>query len=179
MSVHIKLLQSCPTLCDPMDYSSLGYSDHGILQARILEWIAMPSCKGSSRPRNQIRVSYVSFIGGQVLYRQYHLYNLFLISNSFLLISLKGNQYYYFIFIDSRKRIDHVILKSPAILPVRMLNGRKEEQSSKCQPLKSAKWEAQGRSRERTMQRFSGQSLHELISFSPFYAYRWYLNFGQ
>ena len=69
MSVHIKLLQSCPTLCDPMDYSSLGYSDHGILQARILEWIAMPSCKGSSRPRNQTRVSYVSFIGGQVLYR--------------------------------------------------------------------------------------------------------------
>ena len=69
MSVHIKSLQSCPTLCDPMDYSSLGSSDHGILQARILEWIAMPSCKGSSRPRNQTRVSYVSFIGGQVLFR--------------------------------------------------------------------------------------------------------------
>ena len=38
-----KLLQSCPTLCDPMDYSPPGSSVHGILQARILEWVAMPS----------------------------------------------------------------------------------------------------------------------------------------
>ena len=36
-------LQLCPTLCDPMDYSSSGSSVHGILQARILEWVAMPS----------------------------------------------------------------------------------------------------------------------------------------
>ena len=40
--MHAKLLQSCPTLCDPMD-CSLGSSVHGIGQARILEWIAMPS----------------------------------------------------------------------------------------------------------------------------------------
>jgi len=37
-----KSLQSCPTLCDPMDYSPPGPSVHGILQARILEWVAMP-----------------------------------------------------------------------------------------------------------------------------------------
>ena len=35
-------LQSCPTLCDPMDYSSPGSSVHGILQAKILEWVACP-----------------------------------------------------------------------------------------------------------------------------------------
>ena len=33
--------QSCPTLCDPMDYSLPGFSAHGILQARILEWVAI------------------------------------------------------------------------------------------------------------------------------------------
>ena len=38
-----KSLQSCLTLCDPMDWSPLGSSVHGILQARILEWVAMPS----------------------------------------------------------------------------------------------------------------------------------------
>ena len=38
-------LQSCPTLCDPMDCSPPGSSVHGILQAGILEWIAMPSRK--------------------------------------------------------------------------------------------------------------------------------------
>ena len=41
-------LQSCPTLCDPMDCNPPGSSDHGILQARILEWVATPSSRGSS-----------------------------------------------------------------------------------------------------------------------------------
>ena len=40
--------QSCPTLCDPMDCSLPGSSVHGILQARILEWVATPSSRGSS-----------------------------------------------------------------------------------------------------------------------------------
>ena len=40
--VHAKSLQSCPTLCNPMDYSPPGSSVHGILQIRILEWVAMP-----------------------------------------------------------------------------------------------------------------------------------------
>ena len=43
-----KLLQSCLTVCDPMDCSPPGSSVHGILQASILEWIAMPSSRGSS-----------------------------------------------------------------------------------------------------------------------------------
>ena len=42
MCVRAKSLQSCPTLCDPMDYSLPGSSVHGILHARILEWVAMP-----------------------------------------------------------------------------------------------------------------------------------------
>ena len=48
--VCVKLLQSCPTLCDPVDYSLPGSSVHGIVQARILEWVAMPSSRGSSDP---------------------------------------------------------------------------------------------------------------------------------
>ena len=41
-----KTLQSCPTLCDPIDCSLPGSSAHGILQARILEWVAMSSYRG-------------------------------------------------------------------------------------------------------------------------------------
>ena len=41
--VCAKSLQLCPTLCDPMDYSLLGFSVQGILRARTLEWIVMPS----------------------------------------------------------------------------------------------------------------------------------------
>ena len=51
--VRAKLLQSCPTLCDPTDCSLPGSSVHGIIQARILEWVAMPSSKGSSGLRDQ------------------------------------------------------------------------------------------------------------------------------
>ena len=56
--VRLKLIQcsvskSCPTLCHPIDSSLPGSSVPGILQARILEWVAMPSPGGSSRPRNQ------------------------------------------------------------------------------------------------------------------------------
>ena len=50
--VKVKVAQSCPTLCDPMDYTV-----HGILQARILEWVAFPFSRGSSQPRDQTQVS--------------------------------------------------------------------------------------------------------------------------
>ena len=43
--MHAKSLQSCPTLCDPMDCSPPGSSVHGILQARTLEWVAMLSSR--------------------------------------------------------------------------------------------------------------------------------------
>ena len=51
------LTQSCLPLCDPMDCSPPGSSVHGILQARILEWVAIPFTKGSSQSRDQTRVS--------------------------------------------------------------------------------------------------------------------------
>ena len=51
--VHAKSLQSFLTLCDPMDGSPPSSSVHGILQARILEWVAMPFSRGSSRPRDE------------------------------------------------------------------------------------------------------------------------------
>ena len=47
--MRAKLLQVCLTLCDSMDRSPPGSSVHGILPARILEWVAMPSSRGSSR----------------------------------------------------------------------------------------------------------------------------------
>ena len=50
MCMHAKLLQLCLTLSDAMDYSSSGSSVHGILQARILEWVAIPSSRGFSNP---------------------------------------------------------------------------------------------------------------------------------
>ena len=56
-----------------MAYSPLGSSVHEIFQARILEWVAMPSTRGSSQPRDQIQVSYVSCIGRWVLYHECHL----------------------------------------------------------------------------------------------------------
>ena len=48
-------------------------SVHGILQARILEWVAIPSSRGSSQPRDQTQVSYVSCTGKRILYHQHHL----------------------------------------------------------------------------------------------------------
>ena len=53
-----------PAVCDPMRCSPPGSSDHGIFQARILEWVAIPFSRASSRPRDQI---WVSCIGRQIL----------------------------------------------------------------------------------------------------------------
>ena len=52
-----EIAQSCPTLCNPMDYSLPGSSLHGILQARVLEWVAISFPRGSSWPRDQTWVS--------------------------------------------------------------------------------------------------------------------------
>ena len=50
--VHAKSLQSCPTLCDPVEYSPRGSSVHRILQARILKWVAIPFSRAYSKPRD-------------------------------------------------------------------------------------------------------------------------------
>ena len=57
-----EVTQSCPTLCDPMDCSLPGSSLHGILQARILEWVGISFFRGSSRPRDQTPVSCIAGI---------------------------------------------------------------------------------------------------------------------
>ena len=51
--------QSCPTLCNAMDFSQPGSSVHGIFQARILEWVAIPFSRASSQPRDRAQVSYI------------------------------------------------------------------------------------------------------------------------
>ena len=51
----VKVAQSCPALCNPMDYTV-----HGILQARILEWAGVPFSRGSSQPRDQTQVSRIA-----------------------------------------------------------------------------------------------------------------------
>ena len=68
MCVHAKLLQLYPTLCNLMDHSLSGFSVHEILQARILEWVAMPSSSRFSGPRDGTHVPYVSCTGRRVLY---------------------------------------------------------------------------------------------------------------
>ena len=57
--------QSCLTLCDPMDCCPPGSPVHGILQARILEWVAISSCRRSSWPRDPTHLSWIS---RQILY---------------------------------------------------------------------------------------------------------------
>ena len=52
---EVKVTQSCLTLCDAMDYIV-----HGILQAKILEWVAFPFSRGSSQPRDRTQVSHIS-----------------------------------------------------------------------------------------------------------------------
>ena len=58
--VKVLVAQSCQTLCDSMDYSPSGSSVHGILQARILKWVAIPFSRGSSQPRDWTWVSWIA-----------------------------------------------------------------------------------------------------------------------
>ena len=69
---HAKSLQSCLTLSDPLDCSPPGSSVHGILQARILEWDAMPSSRGSSPPRDWTSSLMSPALARQVLHHESH-----------------------------------------------------------------------------------------------------------
>ena len=55
--MKVKVTQLCLTLCDPIDYSLPGSSIYGILQARILELVAVPLSRGSSQPRDRTQIS--------------------------------------------------------------------------------------------------------------------------
>ena len=61
---HVCLFSRVQSFCDPMDCSPPGSSVHGIFQARILEYVAISSSRGSSQPTDQTHVSCVSFIAG-------------------------------------------------------------------------------------------------------------------
>ena len=73
--LKVKVSQSCPTLCDPMNYTV-----NGILQARIQEWLVFPFSRGSSQPRSQTQVSCIAgrFFTSWVMYcSSFNLYNNF------------------------------------------------------------------------------------------------------
>ena len=59
LTLHAQLL-SHVRLCDPRDCSPPGFSGHGILQAKILEWVVMPFSRGSSQPRDRTQVSHIA-----------------------------------------------------------------------------------------------------------------------
>ena len=63
MKIEVKVLvtQPCPAICNPIDCSPPGSSVHGILQARILDWVAISFSRGSSQPRDQTQVSHTFF----------------------------------------------------------------------------------------------------------------------
>ena len=73
MCVCAKSLQLCLTFCHPVDCSPPSSSVQGVLQARILEWVAMPSSRGSSWSRDWIQVCYISCTGRWSLYCLCHL----------------------------------------------------------------------------------------------------------
>ena len=65
--------QSCPAVCDPVGCSPLDAPVHGILQARILGWVAISYSRGSSQPRDWTHISCVSCIDRWILYHWHHL----------------------------------------------------------------------------------------------------------
>ena len=67
--VKVLVAQSHPTLCNPMDCSPQGSSVHGILPARILEWVAIPFCRESSQPRDW---TWTYLLGRQILHHLSH-----------------------------------------------------------------------------------------------------------
>ena len=66
--MYVKSLQSCSTLCNPMDRRPWGSSVHEILQARILEWVVISFSRWSSQPRDPTHVFYISCTGRRFLY---------------------------------------------------------------------------------------------------------------
>ena len=88
--------QSRPTLCNPTDCSPPGSSDHGILQARILEWVATPFSRVSSRPRDGTQVSWIAgrffaiWATGKPLEEQYNVKKMVRVSTHALLLNLVG-----------------------------------------------------------------------------------------
>ena len=73
--LHAKWLQSWQTLCRPMECSPPGSSVHGILQGRILAWVAISFSRRSSQPKGRTCISYVSSTGRKVCFHWQHLWS--------------------------------------------------------------------------------------------------------
>ena len=86
----MKVTQSCPTLCDPMDCNLPGFPVCGILQARILEWIAVPFSRGSSQLRD--RTQFSRTVGGFLTSYYSSTNSIMSLASSFLL-SLPATHY--------------------------------------------------------------------------------------
>ena len=87
--MHAQLLQSCLTLWDPVGYSPPGSSlSMGILQARVLEWAAMPSSRGSSQPRDRTSSLMSPALAGSYLLYIYFIFTSFIAGSLYLLITL-------------------------------------------------------------------------------------------
>ena len=119
--MRAKLLQSCLTLCNPMDYSPPVSSIHGILQTRILKQVAISFSRGSSQPRDGPHLSYVSCIGRWVLYHQYHLgspendmsgYNFFFFLSFISLVLNSGGR---IVLLSKRFPILHLFIPPPPL----------------------------------------------------------------
>ena len=91
MYVRVRsVTQSCPTLCNLMDCSPAGSSVHGISQARILEWVAISFSRGSSLPRDQTRISYISALAGRLFTTDQCIVFFFLINFYWSKVDLQG-----------------------------------------------------------------------------------------
>ena len=67
------MLSHVQLFCDPMDYSTLGSSVHGILQARILKWVAISFSRGSSQPREQTCIAGGLLMDGAITEARSHM----------------------------------------------------------------------------------------------------------
>ena len=115
-------LQSCLALWKPMDYSPPDSSVHGILQARILEWVAMPSSRGSSRPRDWTHICL------HLLHCRWLLYPLSSLGYPSLSIHLAKLTELFFFFLH--KSFDPILLNLLCIKIVQLGLGRKIRCSS-------------------------------------------------
>ena len=91
MKVKVLVARLCPTLCDSMDCSLLGSSVHRIVQARILEWVAIPFSRGCSQPRDQTWVSCIAGIFFTV-YTQTHTHTYIFFFGFFSIMKVKVAQ---------------------------------------------------------------------------------------
>ena len=106
--------QSCVTLCDPMGCSPPVSSLHGIFQARILEWVAIPSSKGSSPPRDWTWVSCVSCTGSQILS---HWTTWEANSSNIIVIQISNSNFFFFNNLHSVQKFMRVLFVSHSFQP--------------------------------------------------------------